>query len=513
MTQHPLSRRRFLAAVSGAAVLAAMPVSAFAQNAPAGIQFSASLVDDLAKKLSKDAYSAEANPVPEVLRDLDANAYNAISFQPSRAFFGDSGSLFRAELYHLGYLYSRAARVNLVTNATAYGIPYSPELFDFGETSLTRLPAETGYAGLRLRYPLNKPDVFDEMLSFLGASNFRPLGRGQRYGLHSRGVAIDTALTSGEEFPYFREFWLETPGANASAIFVHALLDSPSLTGAYHFKITPGEDTTVDISATLFARKNIKKLGLAPLASMFFYGEAQARRGNDFRPEVHNSDGLLMNNGAGEWLWRPLRNPAQLAVSSFVDQNPRGFGLMQRDRDFDHYQDLKALAQQRASYWVEPLGDWGQGTIELAEIPTPDETNDNIIAYWVPAKKMKAGESRNLSYRLHAMTEMVPDRTHPGGRVSASYVQKTTDNSARYLVEFSGGNLAYFLEQPSLVEAVATASNGTVTATSIEVNPSIKGFRVSMDVTRRENRTADLRMFLRARGSAITETWLMPFSP
>lgn len=480
-----------------------------------GEQFSPGLVDDLAKKLSQQPYVAEEEQALEALRNLNAQAYSEIKFRPERAFLAESNSLFRAQLYHLGYLYNRSAKVNLVTNAQSYGVPYSPELFNFGRTQIERLPAETGYGGLRLHYPLNKPGVFDEMISFLGASNFRLLSRNQAYGLHARGLSIDTALPSGEEFPYFKEFWIETPAANASAIFVHALLDSPSLTGAYHFKITPGQTSALDISAVIFARKAVKKLGLAPLASMFFHGEGQNPRILEFRPEVHNSDGLLINNGSGEWLWRPLRNPARLAISNFIDRNPRGFGLLQRDRSFDHYQDLKAYMERRPSYWVEPLGDWGEGSVELAEIPSPDETNDNILAYWIPKTPLKGGESRTFSYRLYALDKFQPDRTYPGGSVVASYQQEAGSQkiARRFIIDFAEGELGYYLQQPGTVEAVVTTSSGEIVAKTLEPNPHINGFRVSFDLKLQDNRTADLRVYLRANNIAITETWIYPLTP
>jgi glucans biosynthesis protein len=406
-----------------------------------------------------------------------------------------------------------------VTNGTAYGVPYSPELFTFGSTQFDRQPAETGYGGVRIHYPLNTPDVFDEMISFLGASNFRALGRGQSYGLQARGLSIDTALPSGEEFPYFSEIWLETPRPDATAILIHALLDSPSMTGAYHFKITPGAETVVDISAVIFARKEVKKLGLAPMASMFFYGESQNRSTIDYRPEVHSSDGLLIHNGAGEWLWRPLRNPEALAVSDFVDNNVHGFGLMQRDRNFDHYQDLHTFSQDRPSYWVEPLGDWGEGMVELVEIPTPDESNENILAYWVPKQKLKAGESRTFSYRLHAIKTVGGDFSHPGGWVFATYQKKLTPpeiapeekNIRRFMVDFSGGDLGYYLKAPHLVEAVAVASSGEILRSYAEPHPVIDGFRAVFDIKPKENVIADLRLYLRAHNRALTETWIFPW--
>lgn len=516
-----LTRRAALQAFSGLAALGLSRAYAAPVVRPgvAPVQFSPAIVNDLARTLAKKPYEANHALAPDILKKLDNKAYNEIRFNPERAFLADSGSPFRFQLYHLGYLYNRGVAVNLVTNATVFGVPYSNELFTFGSTQLDRLLPETGYGGLRLHYPLNMPGVFDEMISFLGASNFRVLSRGQSYGLHARGLSIDTALPSGEEFPYFREMWVETPRADATAILVHALLDSPSVTGAYHFKITPGAETVVDVSALLFARKDIKKLGLAPMASMFFYGENQNRTTIDYRPEVHSSDGLLINNGADEWLWRPLRNPEALAVSDFVDNNVRGFGLMQRDRNFDHYQDLQSSSQSRPSYWVEPVGDWGEGMVELVEIPTPDESNENILAYWVPKQGLKANEGRMFSYRLRAANGIGGDGSHPGGRVVATYQKKLAPpdvpenekNIRRFMVDFSGGDLNYYLKTSNLVEAAVTVSAGEILHSHAEPHPAIGGFRAVFDIKPKENVVADLRCYLRARGHALSETWLFPW--
>ncbi len=509
---HP-TRRAVLAACSGLAAMAAVRAHA------APVQFSSATVDDLARALAKKPYDGARNATPEALRKLDYKAYSEIKFNPERAFFTESGSSFRAQLYHLGYLYNRSVNVNFVANGIAANVPYSPELFTFGGSGIERLPPETGYAGARIHYPLNTPDIFDELISFLGASNFRVLSRGQSYGLHARGLSIDTALPSGEEFPAFREIWVEAPRSDATAITLHALLDSPSVTGAYHFKITPGAETVVDVSATLFARKDVKKLGLAPMASMFFYGESQNRSTIDYRPEVHNSDGLLIHNGADEWLWRPLRNPEALAVSDFVDNNVRGFGLMQRDRGFDHYQDLNTFSQNRPSYWMEPLGDWGEGMVELVEIPTPDELNENILAYWVPKQSLKAGESKTFSYRLHAVNVVGGDESHPGGRVVATYQKKLNPpevaedekNIRRFMIDFSGGDLSYYLKAQNLVEVMVTTSSGEILSRHAEPHPAIEGFRAVFDIRPKENTLADLRCYLRARGRALTEIWLFPW--
>ena len=238
------------------------------------------------------------------------------------------------------------------------------------------------------------------MIVFLGASYFRAVGKDEVFGLSARGLAIDTAESWGEEFPWFREFWLVTPAPNAKELTIYALLDSPSVTGAYKFVVAPGEPTTASVDSRLFPRKEIRKLGIAPLTSMFFHGEDTTRWFPDFRPEAHDSDGLLMHFATGEWIWRPLDNPRTLGVSGFQTENPKGFGLVQRDRDFDHYQDLETSAHRRPSAWIEPRQDWGAGRIETVSIPTNDDTNDNVVAYWVPEKPPRPGESGTYGYTM-----------------------------------------------------------------------------------------------------------------
>src|SRR5205085_6387853 len=157
-------------------------------------------------------------------------------------------------------------------------------------------------------------------------------------------------------------------------VTVYALLESQRATGAYRFDIVPGAETVVRVQARLYLRAaatQVATLGIAPLTSMFFSGENQPRRG-DFRPEVHDSDGLQVATGDGEWLWRPLQNPARMTVTSFAVRELRGFGLMQRDRTFSSYEDTEARYERRPSAWVRPLSDWGPGRVELVQLPTPD---------------------------------------------------------------------------------------------------------------------------------------------
>ena len=323
--------------------------------APPAARFTFEDVARRARELSQSALVAP-QPLPDPLGKLEADAWRDIRFRPDRALLGNNGGLFRLQLFHLGGVHRQPVTVNVIRDGLAAPVPYAPNLFDYGRTKFEKpLPLNLGFAGFRLHYPLNDPRNFDELVTFLGASFFRFLGRGQRFGASARGLTVN-AGSDAEEFPFFREFWIDSPGAAADRITVYALLDGDSVTGAYKFEIRAGIETVIDVSATLFARREGAKFGIAPLTSMFCFGENDRRVQTDFRPELHDSDGLLLHSGAGEWLWRPLHNPAQMKISAFGDKNIRGFGLIQRDRDFSHFQDLDAAYELRPSYWIEPQG-------------------------------------------------------------------------------------------------------------------------------------------------------------
>jgi glucans biosynthesis protein len=380
------------------------------------------------------------------------------------------------------------------------------------------LPINLGFAGFRLRFPINAPRVWDEVIAFLGASYFRFLGRGQRYGLSARGLAIGSGQRFNEEFPFFREFWIETPDAVAEHVVIYTLLDGESATGAFRFDLWPGQETFIDANVSLFARKPTPALGLAPLSSMYFVGKADRRFSDDFRGELHDSDGLLMHTGAGEWIWRPLSNPVQPSVSVFLDTNPRGFGLLQRDRNFSDYQDLELAYELRPSYWIEPHEGWGEGRVELLELPTSDETNDNIVVAWAPKEGLEPGKALTYGYRISALS--MDQSLTPGGRtVGTFHVQARAlgapesppPGATRFLIDFSGGELSYYMSDPSLVQTVATTSNGRILRTFLIPNTHIRGFRAGVDVVVDPGQSADLRVFLRAGPKALTETWTFPW--
>ena len=313
---------------------------------------------------------------------------------PSRGPGTTSSSISRSNSSIRAYLYQDPVLIHLVEEGQVRDFDFSPQQFDYGRVHFPEpLPQDIHFAGLRVLYPVNHPRKQDEVASFIGASYFRLLGARQRYGASFRGLAIDTAEPSGEEFPRFTEFWVEKPGAHSTFLQVFALLDSPRAAGAYRFVIKPGDTTTVEEEASVFIRKEIKKLGLAPMTSMFLVGENRTQCFPDFRPELHDSDGLLLQMGDGQWIWRPLVNPQKNhRVSSFATDNLTGFGLLQRDRDFRSYEDLAARYDLRPSLWVQPATNWGAGAVELVEIPTPNEFHDNVVAYWVPKQKPAPGQ-------------------------------------------------------------------------------------------------------------------------
>ncbi|MGO4707416.1 glucan biosynthesis protein [Microvirga sp. 2MCAF38] len=512
-----LSRRIVLQSL-----LATVALPAFAQQtaAPAPTPFRFEDVVRRAKEVSAAPYEAPPQQLPAPLNQLSFDDYRDIRFRPEKALLAGGGGPFRMQLFHPGFLYQRPVTVNVIRDGVPTPVPYQRELFDYGRNKIEKpLPVNLGFAGFRLHYPLNTPKVFDELIAFLGASYFRFLGRDQKYGLSARGLAINVTGGEAEEFPYFREFWIEMPTPQSDRATVYALLDSPSVAGAYRFDVYPSKETTIDVTATLFPRQTIPNVGIAPLTSMFFEGENERHKQDDFRPELHDSDGLLMQSGSGEWIWRPLQNPDRKTVSSFSDNNPRGFGLMQRDRVFEDYQDLEAFYHKRPGYWVEPVGQWGEGRVELVEIPTTDETHDNIVAYWQPSRPFERGQDITLNYRLRAISNT--DTMHPGGKAvntfqtppRASGSNGPSDRThRRFLIDFAGGDLEYYLADPSLVQLVPSVSNGKITHTFIVPNDHTKGFRAAIDVKLEPGQSTDLRAFLRAGNRTLTETWTYPWS-
>ena len=464
-----------------------------------------------AEALSRQPFVAPPEIPRTALQRLTYDQHRDIRFRPERALWRDKCLPFEAQFFHLGWMFGQAVRVYDVADGKAREVAFDPADFDYGKNHRRMPPSRNlGFAGFRLHYRLNRPDYLDEVVVFLGASYFRAVGQNQQYGITARGLLIDGNHGGKEEFPFFREFWLERSLPSSREIVVHALLDSPSVSGAYTFHILPGPSTVMEVSATLFARKTIEKLGVAPLTTMYLFGRKDVRF-DDFRPEVHDSDGLSLASGSGEFLWRPLANPSKGQVSVFVDENPGGYGLLQRDRAFGSYEDLELRYEQRPSLWVEPLERWGKGAVYLLELPSDLEYNDNVVAYWVPEKPFLAGESRRIQYRLYWSLEP-PDRFE-GGRVARTSSGKCDVPGARqFVVDFDQGVLAAIAEGTP-VDADVTVSQGRLRNLVLHRNPATKGYRVFFDVIPTRYKLIEMRCFLKAGTTRLTETWSYQWAP
>lgn len=470
--------------------------------------FSLDDVASRAKEMAGQKYEAPRSNLPAEFRDMKFADYQKIRPREDRAEWAGDRTPFKVSFYHQGMHFDTPVKINEVTATTVEEIKYDSNRFDFGDLKFDPKSTEKlGYAGFRVTYPINKDDKQDEVMTMLGASYFRVIGKGQVYGLSARGMAIDTALPSGEEFPRFTEFWIEKPGADDNHLVIFALLDSPRATGAYKLTLRPGTNTLVDVQSRMFLRDKVTKLGVAPLTSMYLFGSNQPSRVQNYRRELHDSNGLSIQSADGQWLWRPLTNPKHLAVSSFSVENPRGFGLLQRGRDFSSYEDLDDRYDKRPSAWIEPKGDWGKGTVDLVEIPTADETNDNIVAFWKPETLPAPGEPISFDYRLHwTMDEKaihspdlgwVKQTLRSAGDIRQSNLIRQLDGSVAFQIDFVGPILASMPEDKTIRSQVTTDTNTELVENNLRYNPVTKGYRLTLRVKVKDtNKPIEMKAYL-----------------
>lgn len=468
-----------------------------------------------AKRLAGSSYKSPDTELPVELQNLDYDQYRDIRFDAAQSLWRAQNLPFEAAFFHRGGMFRESVKIYEVAGGSAREMRFNPKQFDYGANRLdpARL-GNLGFAGFRLHYAINRSDYKDEVLAVLGATYFRALGRNQLYGVSARGLAIDTAQSTGEEFPRFTSFWLVRPEPGARQFTFYALLDSPRLTGAYQFVVTPGTETAMDIKARLFLRDSIAMVGFAPLTSMFLAGENQKFRGDDFRPEVHDSDGLLIHAANSEWIWRPLVNPKKLLVTSFALNNPRGFGLMQRDRKFDHYEDLESRYERRPSVWVEPKGSWGKGRVELVQIPVRDETNDNVVAYWVADAALQPDRARDIEYRL--LWQMKSEARSPDAWVVQTRrghaYERHPEAGVSLHVDFDGPALRSLPAGRSPKVSLSADANGQILGNQLYPNTVNGGWRLSMRVRRVDQAKpielrASLRIPARGKKEKESETW------
>lgn len=460
-------------------------------------------VTQVAQLLSREQGSVPRIDNASPLRQISYDQYRDIRNNPDAAIWRNDQVPVRLELLPAGFLFQTPVKVSIVEAGVARQVRPGPDTYVLGPSvkkSLSGLALPL--SGFRLRGHINSRSVWDEFLVFQGASYFRAISKDNVYGLSARGLALKTASATGEEFPQFTHFWIERPSANAAGVVIHALLESASTTGAYRFAVVPGNETVMDVTLTLFPRVALDNVGIAPLTSMFFFDELSRSRVDDFRDEVHDSDGLQIVTDSGEQIWRPLANPTQLQVSSFTSTAPRGFGLVQRSRRYTDYQDLEAKYEQRPSAWIEPVGAWGPGAVTLVEIPTDSETNDNIIAYWRPRDPIPAGKPWTISYRLrwNERPRIMPALS----RATVTRSGPSQDGKRRlFVIDFLGG-------VPSVdnLKLEAGTSAGKISNVNLQANPSTRGVRASFELAPGNAPVAELRARLIRGNRPASETWL-----
>lgn len=503
-----MNRRRFLQAAATLPLAStAGGLSSWAQ-AQAG-PFDRSIVRQLARETASKPYKAPETKLPDNLKDLDYDRYRQIRFLPERALWRGEKLPFEVQFFHRGFFYEPRIDIYEVVNGQATKVAYRSGDFSFGTNTQPAPDIDLGFAGFRIHAPINRPDYYDEVCVFLGASYFRAVAKGETYGLSARGLAINTAEPKGEEFPLFRTFWIERPARNANSIVVHALLDSESTTAAYRFTVRPGETTVFDVELAVYPRVALDHAGLMPMTSMFFFGANDRKEVDDFRPSVHDSDGLAIYNGRGEELWRPLNNPRDLQISTFADQNPRGFGLMQRQKNFFAYQDLESTFEKRPSLWAEPIGDWGEGSVQLIEIPTKEEVHDNIAAFWRPRDALQAKGEHTYTYRLH----WGPDTPKASSlaRFSRTGVGAKGDGFRIFVLDLVSDRLKSV--DPSGIRGDVTAGKAEIRNIVTQPNPATGGWRLSFELSTKEKPPIELRASLMQGDAAISEVWVYRWTP
>ncbi|CCG87814.1 Glucans biosynthesis protein D [Erwinia piriflorinigrans CFBP 5888] len=469
-------------------------------------------------------------PLPETLARLTPQAYNEIQYDANHSLWnGIDNRQLDVQFFHVGMGFKRRIRMFSVDGESreAREIHFRPQLFNYNDAKVDtkQLEGKTdlGFAGFRA---FKKPELAKrDIVSFLGASYFRAVDDTFQYGLSARGVSIDTFSNGKEEFPDFTAFWFETPKADESTFVVYTLLDGPSCTGAFKFTIHCEEKRVVmEVENHIYARKDIQQLGIAPMTTMFSCGTVERRMCDTIHPQIHDSDRLAMWTGKGEWICRPLNNPQRLTYNAYQDENPRGFGMLQLNHDFDSYQDVIGWYNKRPSLWVEPVGQWGKGAINLMEIPTTGETLDNIVCCWQPAQAIKAGSEHSFSYKLYwsglppvrsGLARVNATRSGMGGFPEgwAPGENYPAVWSRRFAVDFVGADLKAAASKG--IEPVINVSSGTIKQVEILYVEPIDGYRILFDWYPDSDaiHPVDMRLFLRTKDETLSETWLYQYFP
>lgn len=477
------------------------------KRTPPDPRFSFRKLLEHAESLSQTPHNTPRLELPPELSNLNRERYQAIQFKDAGTIWRNEPVNFQLKLFHTGFQYRTPVEIEIVENGTGTPIAYSPSLFDFNAPLKTPPDnSRSGFSGLSFDTAIHNADHRAAFLAFQGATFFRALAAGQVFGLSARALSINTAQSSGEEFPFFRKIWIEKPQFGEHTLTLYALMDSPSITGAYKFRAAPGHSTVIDIDCTLFPRKTLQHVGIAPINSMYFQGAADPTPETGYRPNVHSSDGLQIWNAAGEWIWRPISNPEQLQYSVFIDRTPRGFGLLQRKRSLGAYQDLDARFDLQPSLWVEPSGDWREGAVDLIEVPSRSEIFNNIIVFWRPRYQLEAGRHYKFSYRLH-WSDDIPLRGNKAGIIQTLIDSGSQSGNVTFIIDFDSIRSCRNCNV-NAYEAGLRTGDGEILSHSVQSNPATDGQRVMFEFKPGEQRETDLICQLKNNGQVVSETWI-----
>ena len=499
-----------------AATLAALPASAQNTSFQAILQqvlgdgqhFDPGTVIDVARQLARRPFQVPPNDLPDAFASLTYEQYSGIKSAPGSAIWADGRGI-SVEPLHRGFVFGNSVALFTVEDGTVRRLAYDRARFDYGRLAVPANVGDAGFSGFRLLSTFGNGAPTDFAI-VQGATFFRALARGQNFGVFARALTLKPAEARGEEFPIFRAFWIERPLAGSNAITIHGIIDSESTSGAVRMTFRPGEATIVDVETSLFPRVNLEHVGLGGMTSTYLFGPNDRRNIDDARPAVYETGGLQMLNGQGEWLWRPLHNPETLQISAFVDNAPKGFGLIQRERSYEAYQDDDQRFDRRPSLWIEPIGEWGQGTVQLLEIPSDAEINDNILAYWRPKNVMAANTEVAVAYRQYWC--WLPPERPPLAIVTATRVGRgSAGRRRRFFVDFTGDMLGDAAVAD--LKPVLAVGPGSIHSVKVWPYPERKTIRVSFELDPGNDNACEMRLILQAGGKPISETWLYRWTP
>ena len=509
-----MNRRDFLTFATIAAGVLTTPRQAVAAIDAPGLKegefFSRDKLLEYAKNLAKGTYQAPDATLPSTLQSLNYEQYVSIRFRPERAIWSTDHRGFVIEPLHRGFIYAALVDLFTIEDGRVLVVPYEPDMFDFGAIAPPAADSKLGFSGFRLKSPIDAPDRLDDFAIFQGASYFRAIAKNQVYGAVARGLAVNTGEATGEEFPFFRSFWIERPPQNSDSLVVHALLDSEAATGAFRLTLHPGEDTTIDVESTIYPRTKIEHVGIAPLNSMYLFGSNDHKGIDDVRVAVHESSGLQMLSGGGEWIWRPLQNPETLQISAFVDKTPKGFGLLQRDRDPAAFEDIQHRYESQPSVWIVPNGDWGEGSIQLVEIPSDAEIHDNIISYWRPKNALEAGQEYSFAYRINWC--WTPPEQPQMALVRQTRIGAFGSKRRMFVVDFQG-DIFTSVDNIRGVAPNIAVNPGKISDVSLTLDPARRIGRLSFGLDPDSETFSEMRAVLTKDGKPVSETWLYRWTP